>query len=595
MHRLLIAAISTGAVLIAAIGFTGSYSAVRTLATAKGFGTFAYLFPLGIDAGICVLLALDLLFTRHRIPLPLLRHTAWLLTAATIAFNAAAAWPDLLATGMHAVIPLLFITTIEAARHATGRLAHITANTHMDSVRLARWLLAPAPTFLLWRRMKLWEQRSYRTALTLEQQRLLYQARLRSRYGRAWRHKAPIEALVPLRLTRYGIPLPHTPPTSPTPAADPAAATPANGPRQHTNAEHAHAQPETPQASRTDHPSTPADSIRQSSGPHPLQTTPQTLSHTADKASFPSHWAWWGPAHSHPRIPEPHAPSNHRARSATEAARDNTPPHTQQTDATATTPAAQGEVPPQTAPDFSDGLPAHHHRNDESALPRASTPAPPSPETGATTAPPDHQQTGTAPGTCFTPHHQPTSPTPSPARRTYAAYGPRPPTSVGPASIDYTSHAARQTPDKPHSNGQGNDAAHLTPPSQPTLTDLYYLEWMNYQTQHGTEPTPEQLSTHLATRGLLGRGDKPISPANLRRHLVNWRIYNLWAAQRTHHDTPSTDEVARQCAAQHITGQYNRPITPTYITQHTPEYQRRWHTLTHHNHHEQPSDGQPPD
>jgi hypothetical protein len=59
-------------------------------------------FSIGIDAGICVLLALDLLLTWIRIPFPLLRQTAWLLTAATIAFNGAAAWPDPLGVGMHA-------------------------------------------------------------------------------------------------------------------------------------------------------------------------------------------------------------------------------------------------------------------------------------------------------------------------------------------------------------------------------------------------------------------------------------------------------------------------------------------------------------
>ncbi|MEU3508566.1 DUF2637 domain-containing protein [Streptomyces longwoodensis] len=90
MHRVLIGVVVTGAVVIAGIGFAGSYAAVRELAIKKGFGNFSYVFPVGIDAGICVLLALDLLLTWIRIPFPLLRQTAWLLTAATIAFNGAA-------------------------------------------------------------------------------------------------------------------------------------------------------------------------------------------------------------------------------------------------------------------------------------------------------------------------------------------------------------------------------------------------------------------------------------------------------------------------------------------------------------------------
>ncbi|MFF8591578.1 DUF2637 domain-containing protein [Streptomyces sp. NPDC015220] len=213
MHRVLIGVVVTGAVIIAGIGFAGSYAAVRELAIKKGFGDFSYVFPIGIDAGICVLLALDLLLTWIRIPFPLLRQTAWLLTAATIAFNGAAAWPDPLGVGMHAVIPVLFVVAVEAARHAVGRIADITADKHMEGVRITRWLLSPVPTFLLWRRMKLWELRSYDQVIKLEQERLVYQARLRSRFGRAWRRKAPVESLMPLRLARYGVPLAETAPS----------------------------------------------------------------------------------------------------------------------------------------------------------------------------------------------------------------------------------------------------------------------------------------------------------------------------------------------------------------------------------------------
>ncbi|MFB7914807.1 DUF2637 domain-containing protein [Streptomyces sp. NPDC056061] len=209
-HRVLIGLVVAGAVLIAAIGFAGSYAAVRELAEQKGFGNFSLVFPIGIDAGICVLLALDLLLTWLRIPFPLLRQTAWLLTAATIAFNGAAAWPDPLGVGMHAVIPVLFVVSVEAARHAVGRIADITADKHMEGVRLTRWLLSPVPTFRLWRRMKLWELRSYEQVIKLEQDRLVYQARLQARFGRAWRRKAPVEALMPLRLAKYGVPLAET-------------------------------------------------------------------------------------------------------------------------------------------------------------------------------------------------------------------------------------------------------------------------------------------------------------------------------------------------------------------------------------------------
>ncbi|MGW0885523.1 DUF2637 domain-containing protein, partial [Streptomyces sp. NPDC002671] len=128
------------------------------------------------------------------------------------AFNGAAAWPDPLGVGMHAVIPVLFVVAVEAARHAIGRIADITADKHMEGVRITRWLLSPVPTFLLWRRMKLWELRSYDQVIKLEQERLVYQARLHARFGRAWKRKAPVESLMPLRLARYGVPLAETAP-----------------------------------------------------------------------------------------------------------------------------------------------------------------------------------------------------------------------------------------------------------------------------------------------------------------------------------------------------------------------------------------------
>ena len=203
LQRRLVVGVGLGAAVIALIGFVGSYAAVRRLAQAKHFGTFAMAFPIGVDAGILVLLALDLLLTWLRMPFAMLRHTAWLLTAATIAFNAAAA-DDALGMGMHAVIPVLFVVVVEAARHAIGVAADISAAKHMESVRLSRWLLAPLGTFRLWRRMKLWELRSYDEVIALEQERLIERARLRRRYGRRWRSQAPLDEVLALRLTRYG-------------------------------------------------------------------------------------------------------------------------------------------------------------------------------------------------------------------------------------------------------------------------------------------------------------------------------------------------------------------------------------------------------
>ncbi|MEV8335681.1 DUF2637 domain-containing protein, partial [Streptomyces niveus] len=100
-----------------------------------------------------------------------------------------------------------------------------TADKHMEGVRLTRWILSPIPTFRLWRRMKLWELRSYDEVIELEQARLIYEVHLRARYGRTWRRSAPVDALLPLQLAKYGVPLdiselPPRLPTSPTGYSD---------------------------------------------------------------------------------------------------------------------------------------------------------------------------------------------------------------------------------------------------------------------------------------------------------------------------------------------------------------------------------------
>ncbi|WP_374991304.1 DUF2637 domain-containing protein [Streptomyces sp. LHD-70] len=266
-----------GGIVIAGIGFAGSYTAVQKLAEKKDFGNFSHVLPVGIDAGIVVLLALDLLLTWIRIPFPLLRQTAWLLTAATIAFNGASAWPDPLGVGMHAVIPLLFVVAVEAARHAIGRMADITADKHMEGVRFTRWLLSPGPTFLLWRRMKLWELRSYEQVISLEQQRLMYRALLRSRYGRWWRRKAPTEALMPLRLAKYGVRLAETAPAGLAAAGiDTAAWTPVNGALAETAEAPANAQQidlDQHAATAIDIASTPPPAALTTAAEHPAQHT----------------------------------------------------------------------------------------------------------------------------------------------------------------------------------------------------------------------------------------------------------------------------------------------------------------------------------
>jgi hypothetical protein len=199
-------AVAGGAILIAGIGFAGSYRAVTKLAVEKGFGTFAYAFPIGIDAGIVVLLALDLVLTWLRVPFAALRYCAWGLTGATIAFNAAAAWGDNLAVAMHATIPALFVIVVEAARHAVGRIANITAGHQtIEAPPWQRWILDPIGTFIIWRRQRVWQIPSYLNVIEQQRDLRVFRAQLRKEHGRGWRRSAPADKLLVFKLARFGI------------------------------------------------------------------------------------------------------------------------------------------------------------------------------------------------------------------------------------------------------------------------------------------------------------------------------------------------------------------------------------------------------
>jgi hypothetical protein len=207
--RALTAVALVGGTILAGIGFTGSYKTLRDLAFDRGFGTFAYAFPIGVDVGIVVLYALDLYLIRRDTPWPMLRRLAHLMTIATIVFNAAAAegglTGDPLGTAMHGVIPLMFIAAVDAARRAIVKASDIAAGRDSQGVPAARWVLSPTRTAALWRRMKLWGTASYQETVQIEQERTVYEAMLQRKYGRGWKRRAKADELLPLTMARYGL------------------------------------------------------------------------------------------------------------------------------------------------------------------------------------------------------------------------------------------------------------------------------------------------------------------------------------------------------------------------------------------------------
>ncbi|MGW7711595.1 DUF2637 domain-containing protein [Streptomyces sp. NPDC054771] len=197
------------ATVVAGIGFSGSYDAVRGLADDHGFGWFAWVFPIGVDAGIVAMYGLDLVMVHRRMPKPLLRLIAHILTLATIIFNAASgAKPvreDPLGALMHGVLPVLFIAAIEAARHLIIRTNRMTLGTESDSVPLHRWILSPWPAWKTYRKMKLRGITSYNRVVEMDKELDVYEAWLQHKHGRGWKKKAGATAMLPFQMARYGL------------------------------------------------------------------------------------------------------------------------------------------------------------------------------------------------------------------------------------------------------------------------------------------------------------------------------------------------------------------------------------------------------
>ncbi|SEG90977.1 Protein of unknown function [Thermomonospora echinospora] len=199
------------------LGFINSFAAVMRAAE-PSFGRLAWTVPVGIDLGIAIFAALDIVLARLDMRVRWLRFIVWALTAATVYLNVAGE-DTVFGQVAHALLPCLWVAAVEIAAHVVKVRAGIAAGTRMDRIRASRWLLAPVRTAALWRRMVLWEVRSYPTALDRERARLLVLTDLQDNYGAvAWRWKAPRRVRALYRLGELA-PAPSDAPTAGEPTA----------------------------------------------------------------------------------------------------------------------------------------------------------------------------------------------------------------------------------------------------------------------------------------------------------------------------------------------------------------------------------------
>ncbi|MFG2265164.1 DUF2637 domain-containing protein [Streptomyces sp. NPDC048720] len=183
---------------VGALGLIASFDAVSSAAARWGFGE-PWMLPVGIDVAIPVFTVANLLLIRMDMALAWVRFVPWALTLVTCGLNVAAGH-TLWAKVAHGTMPLLWVVFSEIGAHVYAVRIGAATGRRMEKVRFSRWVLAPLSTFVLWRRMTLWEITSYSEALKRECERQLARARLRERHGRRWRSKTPRPERVLLKL-----------------------------------------------------------------------------------------------------------------------------------------------------------------------------------------------------------------------------------------------------------------------------------------------------------------------------------------------------------------------------------------------------------
>ncbi|MFD4866896.1 DUF2637 domain-containing protein [Streptomyces sp. NPDC058412] len=206
-------AIVIAALVLAAIGLYLSFEHVAVFAHKElRFGSLGkgQLFAVGVDVGIMVMIAVDLLMAWLKRPIAWIRYPVWLLTAATVVLNAASGAPknrawgllDYVAAGAHGLVPVLFIAVVELGRDAIDRMVR-PDRAERDSIPWIRWTLAPGATARIFRRMRLWGVNSYPEMVRRDQELIAYEQWLKRKYDGDL-SEATEDELLPMRMAPYG-------------------------------------------------------------------------------------------------------------------------------------------------------------------------------------------------------------------------------------------------------------------------------------------------------------------------------------------------------------------------------------------------------
>nr|CEL13478.1 Phage protein [Kibdelosporangium sp. MJ126-NF4] len=87
----------------------------------------------------------------------------------------------------------MLLAMVEAGRAVLLRQTGLAAGLSRDRIPLGRWILSPWRTWLLWRRMVLWQIADYHDALDMEAHIRRARTQLHTEYGSHWKRDAPAD------------------------------------------------------------------------------------------------------------------------------------------------------------------------------------------------------------------------------------------------------------------------------------------------------------------------------------------------------------------------------------------------------------------
>jgi Protein of unknown function (DUF2637) len=184
--RLAIALVIAGMV----IGFLSSFVTLYD-AAADQHWRYPALLPLAVDSGILAYVLLDHLAIAlgarsrwlHLVAIALAAFTVW--ANAAVAPAASDTWRSI-----HAAMPALWVLGVEALRFTWRRL-HETETQQAERIPAARWLIAPARTAGMRKRMVMHHVTSYPEAVAREEARVLGMDLAVAVFGKRWKREAP--------------------------------------------------------------------------------------------------------------------------------------------------------------------------------------------------------------------------------------------------------------------------------------------------------------------------------------------------------------------------------------------------------------------